>query len=128
MARTITTATSTVCATGTAGAEVDRNVSSMEGEVAMPRSNGELVFDAPWQSRAFGMAVSLSQAGFFTWDAFRRELARAIAENGQNGVDEYYLRWLDALEASLAGSDVYDRAALHVREGEFRAHLRDEVF
>jgi hypothetical protein len=34
----------------------------------------KVVFDAPWQSRAFGMAVSLSRAGYFSWDKFRAEL------------------------------------------------------
>ena len=53
----------------TPSSEADRNISSMSGAIAMPRSNGELVFDAPWQSRAFGMAVSLSRAGYFSWDA-----------------------------------------------------------
>jgi nitrile hydratase accessory protein len=122
------TTSTVVCATDTAGAQVDTNVSSMTGEIAMPRNNGELVFDAPWQSRAFGMAVSLSQAGYFTWEAFRRELARSIAEKGQNGVDEYYLRWLDALEESLAIRNLYDSTVLHEREREFRDHIRDEVF
>ncbi|MEK6418287.1 nitrile hydratase accessory protein [Paraburkholderia tropica] len=118
----------TPCAADTAGAELDRNVTAMTGEIAMPRANGELVFDAPWQSRAFGMAVSLSKAGHFTWDTFRGELARAIREHGQNGVDEYYLRWLDALEASMAGSALIDHEALHAREHEFRDGVRDEVF
>lgn len=116
------------CRTESVGAAVDQNVSAMDGTVAMPRSNGELVFDAPWQSRAFGIAVSLSQAGFFTWDAFRGELARAIAEQGQNGTDEYYHRWLDALEASLRAGHHLDQDALHAREHEFEHHVRDEVF
>ncbi|MDR5804737.1 nitrile hydratase accessory protein [Caballeronia sp. LZ001] len=116
------------CATDTAGAELDRNVTAMTGEIAMPRANGELVFDAPWQSRAFGMAVSLSKAGYFTWETFRGELARAIQEHGQNGVDEYYHRWLDALEKSMARSALIDQDALHAREDEFRDGTRDEVF
>jgi len=107
---------------------VDNQVSSMTGAVAVPRSNGELVFDAPWQSRAFGMAVSLSQAGVFTWDQFRSELAHAIATIGQNGVDEYYLRWLDALETVLHRASLLDRQVLHDREHEFEHHLRDEVY
>lgn len=122
------TQSNVICATDTAGAIVDKNVSSMDGALAMPRSNGELVFDAPWQSRAFGMAVNLSQAGYFSWDSFRAELARAISDKGQSGVDEYYLRWLDALEESIANSDFFDHDALHAREEEFRTHARDEVY
>jgi nitrile hydratase accessory protein len=119
---------STDAGRGAATAEVDRAVSSMEGLIAVPRSNGEIVFDAPWQSRAFGMAVGLSQAGLFPWDSFRRELAAAIAEHGQSGPEEYYLRWLDALEAVLAGGNVLDHSLLHQREDEFRDHSRSEVF
>ena len=33
------------------------------GAAAPPRSNGELVFEAPWESRSFGMAVALSEPG-----------------------------------------------------------------
>lgn len=122
------TSEASVCQTQTPGAGVDRNVSSMTGDLAVPRSNGELVFDAPWQSRAFGMAVGLSQAGLFTWDSFRAALAKAIADKGQLGVDEYYARWLDALEAVLDASAGLDHEALHAREEEFRTHSRDEVF
>ena len=30
-----------------------------EGPAAPPRANGELVFEAPWESRAFGIAIAL---------------------------------------------------------------------
>jgi len=110
------------------GAKIDQNISGMTGDIAVPRNNGELVFDAPWQSRAFGLAVSLCQKGYFKWDTFRAELARAIREQGQNGLNEYYLRWLDALEASMAHTKLLDHDALHAREDEFRDHIRDEVF
>ena len=32
-----------------------------------PMQNGEVVFEAPWQSRVFSMAVSLSEAKVFHW-------------------------------------------------------------
>ena len=83
----------------TPSSEADRNISSMSGAIAMPRSNGESVFDAQWQSRAFGMAVSLSRAGYFSWDKFRAELARAIAQNGVAPMNTIFdgsmARWLD---------------------------------
>ena len=45
----------------------------------LPRDNGELVFDEPWQGRALGMAVvALDRLGV-PWADFRRHLASAIA-------------------------------------------------
>lgn len=106
---------------------VDDTLSSMQGAVALPRSNGELVFDAPWQSRAFGVAVTLAQSGYFSWDAFRASLAEAIAVNGQDGIDDYYLRWLDALEESILDANLVDVESLSQRMHEFRNQEREEV-
>ena len=36
------------------------DISLMDGEASLPRSNGELIFDAPWEGRAFGLAVALN--------------------------------------------------------------------
>ena len=44
----------------------------IEGPAAPPRSNGELVFAEPWESRAFGMAVTLYEAGVLTGRNSRR--------------------------------------------------------
>ncbi|MEV5802855.1 nitrile hydratase accessory protein [Streptomyces collinus] len=77
----------------------------IEGPAAPPRSNGELVFAEPWESRAFGMAVSLSDAGVFTWPEFKAALiARIAAWEGSAKRDEpysYYGLWLAALEDVL---------------------------
>jgi nitrile hydratase accessory protein len=51
----------------------------LEGIGAPPMANGEIVFEAPWQSRAFGMAQALCQSGHFTWDEFRVYLIDGIA-------------------------------------------------
>ncbi|MFJ4064361.1 nitrile hydratase accessory protein [Pseudomonas sp. NPDC089996] len=107
---------------------VNLQISAMSGAESMPRENGELVFDSPWQSRAFGMAVSLSQQGLFTWDKFRAELASAIKRNNQNGLTEYYLCWLEALEVCLTQTQTLDAEAICQREHEFEHHERDEVF
>ena len=84
---------------------VEDAVAYMTGNAALPRRNGELVFDAPWESRAFGLAVGLSQAGVFTWDAFRERLIAEIAEWEAAGhpAEEwsYYACWLHALEELL---------------------------
>jgi nitrile hydratase accessory protein len=75
------------------------------GSAAPPRDNGELVFAAPWQSRAFGLALALREAGRIDWEGFRRLL---IAEVGSwpdggsaDGDGSYYACWLRALERLL---------------------------
>lgn len=75
------------------------------GPAAPPRSNGELVFAEPWESRAFGMAVTLYEAGAFTWPDFQAALIARIAAWEASAADEpynYYRLWLAALEDVLA--------------------------
>jgi nitrile hydratase accessory protein len=77
------------------------------GPVAPPRSNGELVFNEPWESRAFVMAVSLYEAGVITWPQFHAALiariARWQAALTKSADWNYYQHWLGALEDVLAG-------------------------
>lgn len=73
----------------------------------LPRDNGELVFDEPWQGRALGMGlVALERTGA-TWEDFREHLVAAIAARpqraGESAATAYYTAWLDALEALLVG-------------------------
>ena len=79
----------------------------MEGPAAPPRSNGELVFAEPWESRAFGMAVMLYEAGVFTWPQFQAALISRIAHwqaaPAEGARWNYYRHWLGALEDVLAG-------------------------
>jgi len=75
-------------------------------EAPLPRDNGELVFEEPWQGRALGMAVvALDRLGV-PWTEFRRALAKAIATRpdspGESEATAYYAAWLDALEHLLA--------------------------
>jgi nitrile hydratase accessory protein len=85
----------------------------VEGPAAPPRSNGELVFVAPWESRAFGMAMALHDGGLFEWEAFRQELIGAVARAEAGGGDfSYYRCWLEALQALLASSGLVDPASV----------------
>jgi len=70
-----------------------------DGPVAPPRHNGELVFDASWQARAFGMALALLDRHGLEWEAFRRHLIVAIAAQPDA---PYYEQFVEAL-AALAG-------------------------
>src|SRR5215469_15746616 len=93
----------------------------IEGPAAPPRSNGELVFAEPWESRAFGMAVSLHEAGAFAWPRFQAALIARIAawEAGaaQGEPYNYYRLWLAALEDVLVGL-----RAVSAHEVTTRAH------
>jgi nitrile hydratase accessory protein len=74
------------------------------GPAAPPRRNGELVFEAPWESRLFGITLALLRAGRFEWEEFRRLLIAEIGrwERASRGSPEaefrYYERWHAALE------------------------------
>ena len=77
----------------------DNRISSMQGPEALPRKNGELVFEQPWESRAFGLAVGLSEAGVLPWPEFREALVSAIQESERRDDDRtYYEQWASALE------------------------------
>ena len=43
--------------------EIERAVTDISGDSALPRNNGELVFESPWEGRAFSVAVGLTNAG-----------------------------------------------------------------
>jgi nitrile hydratase accessory protein len=84
-------------------AEVD---AALAGRTTLPRDNGELVFEEPWQGRALGMGVVVLERTGASWEQFRRHLVAAIREHppepGESAATAYYAAWLDALEALLA--------------------------
>jgi nitrile hydratase accessory protein len=87
----------------TALAEVD---GALGAAAPLPRDNGELVFEEPWQGRALGMGVVALERTGTSWAEFRRHLVTAIAARrptaGESAATAYYSAWLDALEALLA--------------------------
>jgi nitrile hydratase accessory protein len=77
----------------------------LEGRSAPPRRNGELVFEAPWESRLFGVTLALCQAGRFEWEEFRRLLIAEIgaweAAGDPTAAWSYYECWRTAFERVL---------------------------
>ena len=75
---------------------------SFDPKVPLPRSNGELVFENPWESRVFGLAAALADQGVFDWRDFQAGLIAAIAEHERTAdpseVYRYYDHWLKTLE------------------------------
>ena len=66
-------------------------------DLDLPRRNGELAFDAPWQSTVFALAAAVVEQAFGgNREPFRRQLIEAIAtEPGR----PYWESWTVALEA-----------------------------
>ena len=55
-----------------------------------PMENGEVVFETPWQSRIFGMAIVLSEQGHFSWAEFQRYLIACISDWEKQGSSTDY--------------------------------------
>src|SRR4051794_11083404 len=91
----------------------------IEGPAAPPRSNGELLFAEPWESRAFAMAVALCEAGELTWSEFRAALIARVADHDENSSDWcYYSHWLAALADVLASRGTLAEHAVTARATE----------
>ncbi|MEM7099490.1 MAG: nitrile hydratase accessory protein [Pseudomonadota bacterium] len=64
---------------------------ALSGRMSPPMENGEVVFEAPWQSRVFGMAVALSEQGLYPWSDFQQSLIDEVAVWDQvHPADENY--------------------------------------
>jgi nitrile hydratase accessory protein len=87
---------------------------------ALPRSNGELVFEAPWHSRAFGLVVALHERGALDFEEFRADLIAEVRawQGAYDHTDPrwaYYERWQAALERVLARRGLLSTTELDAR-------------
>jgi nitrile hydratase accessory protein len=107
----------------------DRQIADMEGTAALPRKNGELVFNEAWEGRVFGMAVAMSEERQFDWEDFRQQLIAEIGAADQAGSEStYYERWLAAFERLLDRRGLITASELTSRTAEFESGQRDDVF
>lgn len=101
----------------------DQRIGQMDGVAALPRANGELVFAAPWEGRAFGVAVVLHDQGAYPWDDFRDRLIAEIAAAGSDELPSgYYACWLASLEKLLIARGILTEAELDARTEECADH------
>ena len=104
---------------------------TLEGRVEPPKANGEVIFDEPWQNRTFGMARSLCEAEYFTWDEFRACLIQQIesweAAHTASEPYQYFDHFLAALTELTALKDLCETHELDQRSQEFadRPHGHD---
>lgn len=109
--------------------DVDRGIADLGGPAALPRRNGELVFNSPWEGRAFGIAVALEAGHRYSWSDFSERLAGEIAQAGPDADPrDYYRRWLAALERVVLDGGLLRRDDLDARAREYRGGVRDDAF
>ena len=93
----------------------------------------DVTFSAPWEARAFAMAVRMSESGLFTWDEFRAHLIEEIgkadkvrAHGWVEPGDGYYTYFLRALEELLLDKGIVDSAALEAAMREISSAGHDD--
>jgi nitrile hydratase accessory protein len=88
----------------------DRIAADLDSPAAIPRRNGEPVFNQPWESRVFGIAVALCERGLYDWDEFRDRLIAEISAADRRGdPSTYYERFLAALERLMLDQGICRR-------------------
>jgi nitrile hydratase accessory protein len=97
---------------------IDSDVAPLKGIAALPRDNGEIVFNEPWEATAFGVAMTLTNQGSFPWESFRQQLIKAI--EASNGCEAYYESWSKALHASVINARLLREDEIEERASELR--------
>ena len=105
----------------------DGRISLMTGDAALPRDNGELVFQAPWEGRAFGIAVAMNEDAVYDWTEFRDRLVDEVAEAERGGLpSSYYERWLASIERLAVERGFVTADELDARTAEYASGERDD--
>ena len=88
-------------------------------------TDGDPVFDEPWQAQALAMADSLVHSGMFAagdWsDALGQALREAVARGDADTQETYYSCVLSALESLIAGNSEIDQKAMVGKRKDWEA-------
>ncbi|MFZ1888169.1 MAG: nitrile hydratase accessory protein [Candidatus Binataceae bacterium] len=94
----------------------DRRIERLLEGVGVGRDE---VFSAPWEARAFALALGLSDAGLFSWDEFRARLIEEVRasdrvreRDGTSNHGEYYQHFLRALERTVTDKGITSAAEI----------------
>ena len=97
----------------------ERIAADANGPAAIPRRNGEPVFNEPWESRVFGMAVVLCERGFYHWNEFRESLIAEISSaDTRHEASTYYERFLRVLQRLMVETRICDSTEIDQRVAE----------
>jgi hypothetical protein len=89
---------------------VNPQLLDVDGVAAPPRRNGELVFDAPWQSRVFGLCAVIVESCFDgDREPFRQRLIAAIAAEPDR---PYWDSWTVALQQLVVEAGLIDELSI----------------
>ena len=82
---------------------------------------------APWEARAFGIAVALNESGVYPWRDFSHALAMEIAAAERDGIpSSYYERWLAAMEKLAMAKGLITPVELEKRTAEYASGVYDD--
>ena len=112
-------------------AKAERLVADMGDTAALPRKNGELVFETPLTSQAFGMAIALYDQGYYDWEEFRQRLISEIGDWERSDQDEravwnYYRHWLASFESLIKDRGLLSEEEIDERTSELVSGERDD--
>lgn len=93
--------------------EPSRLDADLDGPVSPPRANGEIVFEAPWERRLFGLTVALCRSDACEWESFRQRLIQRIADDETR---PYWRSWAAAFEDILFDTATLMPAELDARQ------------
>ncbi len=69
----------------------------------------EPAFEAPWHASVFAVTVALNEAGRFSWSEWVSRFSETLKASGVhhdlNGGDDYFLAWLETLEAMILAAE-----------------------
>ena len=67
----------------------------------------DIVFNFPWEAKAFALVVHLFQRGHYSWAEWTEQLNREIkAAGAEDDGSRYYLLWLSAAEKLVANKEL----------------------
>jgi nitrile hydratase accessory protein len=104
--------------------KIERLLAGLPNAGAIPRDEGELSFNEPWEVRTLGIVVALHEAGHFAWPEFQAKLIEVIGEWEVLPPDErpawsYYACWQQAAERLIDEKAFVAAPDFDVRAEEF---------
>lgn len=86
-------------------------------DAALPGDGSELVFNSPWEAKAFAIVLALQQQGHYSWTEWAQALGGEIRAAGdEDDGTGYYLLWLSAAEKLIASKALVDESELLARK------------